>query len=113
VILHADLEAGLLTLVDPSDFGGFHVEVAGGDVTDRRLETVLAPHGRLNGDHAWIALGAVAALAGEAADDQWRAGFERMVTYARDNGFLDPSGTALRAHLETASPPSSDQHLGG
>ena len=102
MILHADLEAGLVTLIDPSDFRGFHVEVAGGDVTDGRLETVLAPHGRLHDDHAWIAVDAVAALAGEAADDRWRAGFEGMVAYARASGFLDASGTAIRAHLEAA-----------
>jgi hypothetical protein len=105
VILHADVEAGLVTLIDPSDFGGFHVEVAGGDVIDGRLETVLAPHGRLQDGDAWIAVDAVAALAGEAADDQWRAGFDGMVAYARDNGFLDASGTAIRAHLEAGRPP--------
>ena len=105
MILHADLEAGLVTLIDPSDFGGFHVEVAGGDVTDGRLETVLAPHGRLHDGHAWIALDAVATLAGEAADDQWRAGFDAMVAYARDNRFLNASGTTIRAHLEPARPP--------
>ncbi len=48
---------------------------------------------------------AVATLAGQAADDQWRAGFDAMVAYARDNGFLDASGTAIRAHLEAARPP--------
>jgi len=104
VIIHADLDAATLTLVDAADFRGFHVAVTGGDVGDERLVAVLAPHGRLDGDHAWIDVDAVTALAGDAADDDWRAGFDGMVAYARDKGFLDVSGTAIRAHLEPAYP---------
>lgn len=100
MIIRADLDARSVTLVEPVDFGGFHVAVAGGDVGDERLGEVLSPHGRLDGDHAWIDVDAVAALAGEAADDDWRAGFDGMVAYAREQGFLDDSGRALRAHLE-------------
>jgi hypothetical protein len=100
VIVHADLDTASVTLRDPADFRGFHVAVAGGPVDDSRLATVLDPHGRLEGDHAWIAVDAVIALAGPAADDEWRAGFEGMVAHARDQGFLDEAGTAIRAHLE-------------
>jgi hypothetical protein len=102
VIIRADLDAGTVTLLEPADFGGFHVAVAGGDVDDERLGAVLAEHGRLDGEHAWIDVDAVADLAGEAADDDWRAGFDGMVAYARDKGFLDDSGTVIRAHLEPA-----------
>jgi hypothetical protein len=100
VIIHADLDTATVTLVDPGDFRGFHVAVAGGDTDDGRLAAVLAPHGRLDGDHAWISTDAVIALAGAAADDDWQAGFDGMVAYARDKGFLDADGTAIRAHLE-------------
>jgi hypothetical protein len=102
VIIHADLDASTVTLVEPGDFRGFHVAVAGGTTHDERLATVLAPHGRLDGEHAWITTDAVIALAGPAADDEWQAGFDDMVAYARDKGFLDESGTAIRAHLESA-----------
>jgi len=100
VIIHADLDTAIVTLVDPADFRGFHVAVAGGSTDDERLAAVLAPHGRLDGEHAWISTDAVAALAGPVADDEWQAGFGGMVAYARDKGFLDESGTAIRAHLE-------------
>ena len=102
MIIRADLEAGSVTLLEPADFRGFHVAVAGGDVTDERLGPVLAPYGRLDGDHAWINVDAVAALAGDDADDHWRAGFDGMVAFARDNDFLDDSGSAIRAHLGAA-----------
>ena len=100
MIIHADLDRATVTLVDPADFRGFHVAVAGGSTDDGRLADLLAPHGRLEGDHAWITSEAVVALAGPAADDEWQAGFDGMVAYARDKGFLDESGAAIRAHLE-------------
>jgi hypothetical protein len=102
VIIRADLEHATVTLEDPADFRGFHVAVAGGDVDDERLGVVLTPHGRLDGEHAWISAEAVIALAGDAADDEWRSGFDAMVAYARDKGFLSEDGTAIRAHLEPA-----------
>lgn len=102
MIIHVDLDAATVTLVDHADFGGFHVAVAGGDVDDERLPAVLAPHGRLDGAHAWIDVDAVVALAGSGADAEWRTGFGGMLAYAREKGFLDDAGTAVRAHLEAA-----------
>jgi hypothetical protein len=102
VILLADLDDAVLTLQEPSTFTAFHVAVAGGEVDDDRLAEVLAPHGRLDDGHAWIGVDAVVALAGDVVDDDWRAGFDAMVGYARDNGFLSPDGTELRAHVKHA-----------
>lgn len=103
MIVHTDLRSGRITLEQPDDFTAFHVAVAGGDVADERLAGALAPHGRLEGDHAWIEVDAVRALAGEAATTEaWQAGFDAMVDYARSKGFLDGSGDAIRAHLEPA-----------
>jgi hypothetical protein len=102
VIIHVELDGGAVTLVDPADFRGFHVAVAGGGVDDPRLAQVLAPHGRLDAEHAWIATDAVVALAGQEVDEGWTAGFDAMVAYARDKGFLSDDGQSLRAHLETA-----------
>jgi hypothetical protein len=102
VIIRADLADGGVTLQDAGDFQGFHVEVSGGPVDDARLAEVLAPHGRLDGEHAWIGTDAVVALAGDDADDEWHRGFDAMVAYARDKGFLSEDGEAIRAHLESA-----------
>jgi hypothetical protein len=102
VIVHVDLDAAAVSLLEPADFLGFHVAVAGGAVDDDRVGPLLAPHGRLDGEHAWIATDAVVALAGDAADDAWHAGFEAMVDYARSKGFLAEDGSAIRGHLEAA-----------
>ncbi len=102
MIVRADLDASSVTLVDPDDFFRFEVAVAGGAVDDERLGPLLAPHGRMDGDHAWIDTGAIVALAGDAADDAWHAGFEAMVDYARSKGFLAEDGSAIRGHLEAA-----------
>jgi hypothetical protein len=102
VIVHTDLDARTVRLDEAGDFTGFHVAVAGGGPDDERLADLLAPYGRLDGDHAWIAVDAVVTLAGDEADDGWRAGFDGMVAYAREKGFLDERGTAVRAHLEAA-----------
>ncbi len=102
MIIHADLDAATVTLRDPADFRGFHVAVAGGPVDDDRLAAVLEPRGRLEGDHAWITTDAVVTVAGPGADADWQAGFDGMVAYARDKGFLDEAGAAIRAHLEAA-----------
>jgi hypothetical protein len=102
VILLADLDDAVLTLQEPSTFTAFHVAVRGGDTGDERLAGVLAPHGRLVDEHAWIAVEAVVDLAGDAVDDGWREGFDAMVAYARDSGFLSGDGTAIRAHLKPA-----------
>ena len=102
MIVHADLDVSSVTLVDPGDFFGFHVAVAGGDVDDVRLGPLLPPHGQLDGDHAWIDTGAVVALAGDEADDAWHAGFDAMLDHARAQGFLSDDGRRIRAHLEPA-----------
>lgn len=102
MIIDADLDAGAVRLRQPEDVKGFHVAVLGGPTDDPRLGDVLAPHGHLDGDHAWIRVDAVVALAGDAATEAWRADFDGMVAYARSKGFLSDDGTAIRAHLETA-----------
>jgi hypothetical protein len=99
VIVRADLRTGAVTLDEVDDVGGFHVEVAGGPPDDGRLAEALAPHGHVDGDHAWIRPEAVVALAGREHDADWRRRFDGMVAYAREKGFLDASG-AIRAHVE-------------
>lgn len=96
MIVRAEVGDGRVTLLDAGDFQRFHVEVIG---EARDLAPVLRPYGDLDGDHAWLRLDAVEALAGE-VDDAWREGFAAMVDYARREGFLSADGTAIRAHLE-------------
>lgn len=100
MIIRADLDASHVTLVDPDDFRGFHVAVTGGGADDDRVDAVLARFGRLDGDQAWITVDAVVLLAGRPDDDEWRAGLDGMVAYAREKGFWDEASGAIRAHIE-------------
>jgi len=87
-------------LRDVDNFRDFKVVVLGtGDRS--RLAGALEGIGRLDGDDAFLDIAAVKELAGERArDPEWLASFDGMVEYARSKGWLDPGGTALRAHCE-------------
>ncbi len=55
--------------------------------------------------NAFIAVDAVRRLAGDlAADPEWTAGLEKMLAYASSKGWMDPSGTAIQAHVEWSKP---------
>jgi hypothetical protein len=98
--LGASAEAALL---EPDDFRSFKVVVRGGPADDPALANAIAPHGRLEGDHAFLRIDAVEALAGDRSDDPaWKEGFAAMVDYARGHGWVDDAGTAIRAHIEAA-----------
>jgi len=97
VIIRVDTDTARVALAEPQEFTRFHVEAGGnGD-----LAAALAPHGTVEGDHAWIRLDALERLAGE-VDEGWRRGFGEMTTYAADHGFLSEDGEAIRAHVERA-----------
>jgi hypothetical protein len=77
--LRADLN--VTELHEPDDFGAFKV---------------VAPA------HVWISPEEIERLAGERAQDpSWRQGFERMLAYAREHGWVDERGF-VRAHVEPA-----------
>jgi hypothetical protein len=88
-------------LRDVKNFRTFKVVARG---PQERLPRALEGLGRFDrsGD-VFVDIAAVKALAGELArDPQWLSSFEAMVEYARAQGWVDESGTALRAHCERA-----------
>ncbi|GAB2734236.1 hypothetical protein [Amycolatopsis magusensis] len=90
-------------LADPDDCTRFHVEVSA-DLAGDRLRGLLAEHdlGKLDedGDHLFVATGALRALAGDRVGDDWATRFDGMLSYAASKGWLDQSGTHVRAHIE-------------
>ena len=88
-------------LDEPDDFKRFHVAAHGGADADR-LARVLADHdcGRLDGDDVWVQVEAVRRLAAGRVGAGWESDFAAMVEFARDKGWLDASGNAIRAHVE-------------
>ena len=88
-------------LDEPDDCRRFHLAAIGGADPDG-LDRVLTEHemGRLDGDDAWVQVDAVRRMAAGRVGATWESDFTAMVAFARDKGWLDPSGTAIRAHVE-------------
>ena len=103
----ADLTAAppSAVLADPDDLGSFKVLALGPEQDAAGLARTLEGVGTLTDDgHAFIAVDAVRRLAGARADDpDWNAGLEKMLAYAGSKGWMDPSGTAIQAHVEWSS----------
>ena len=68
-------------LLEAGDFSRFHVVA--------------------RGDHTFVPIDRLQALAGELADDPaWKSQLAGMVEYARSKGWVNDAG-AIRAHIET------------
>ena len=93
-------------LDEPDDCRRFHVAalVAAkhGEAGPDRLGQVLADHqaGRREGDDVWVQVEAVRRLAAGRVGVTWERDFAAMLEFARDKGWLDASGKAIRAHVE-------------
>lgn len=89
------------TLEEADDFKSFKVVapavLAGG------LDDALGDLGWVaeDEDHVFLRVEAVRAIAGRGADEEWGKQFDGMISYADDKGWLDPTGTAIQAHVET------------
>jgi hypothetical protein len=63
--------------------------------------------GRVEGSHAWLHIGALRAIARPPHSCTWDERFQRAMAYAQSNGWTDPAGEFVRAHIE-ASPTDAD-----
>jgi hypothetical protein len=95
-----------VSLTDPHDLGSFKVLAQAAQPQPTELSRALDGVGTIAEDgNAFIAVDAVRRLAGDlAADPDWTAGLEKMLAYAGSKGWMDPSGTAIQAHVEWAEP---------
>ena len=97
-----------VTLEDPADTKHFHVSVLGSASTQQDPASLVyaalvdAAAGRLEGEHAWIAVDAVRRLAVGKVGPKWQDDLTAMIGYAQSNNFYDEPGNALRAHVEWA-----------
>jgi hypothetical protein len=92
-------------LDEPDDCKRFHVAARvapNGGADPDGLARTLAEHrvGRRDGDDVWVQIEAVRGLAAGRVGAGWESDFAAMLAFARDKGWLDPSGTAIRAHVE-------------
>lgn len=95
-----------VTLADPRDLGSFKVLAHAAQPHPGELRRALEGVGTVAEDgHAFIEVDAVRRLAGDLAEDPgWSEGLEKMLAYAGSKGWMDPSGTAIQAHVEWARP---------
>jgi hypothetical protein len=109
VELRVDLDSrpADIALAEPDVFDRLAVVVAGeGSRAD--LARATAGVGGLDedGEHLFIARGALRSLAGErAVSAVWMEGFDAMIGYAESKGWVDAEGR-VRAHVEWAGAPA-------
>ena len=90
------IEDGGVHMQDPSDFKAFKVVVKQGED-----DAAIAPVGRFeDADIAWIQMEAVRRLAGQAVDQGWEEGYDAMLAYAREKGWLLDARREIQAHVE-------------
>jgi hypothetical protein len=97
----------VVTLEEPDDTKRFQVTVVGGDSPDHDWPMLFgalvdAAAGRLEGGDAWIAVDAVRRMAQGRVGPEWDAELDAMLAYARTQDWLDPTGNAIRAHVDWA-----------
>lgn len=97
-----------VALADPDDLGSFRVLARAADADHDALARALDGVGTVAPDgHVFVAVDAVRRLAGErAVDPEWEAGFAKMLAYAESKGWMDDSGSAIRAHVDWTGPPA-------
>lgn len=91
---------GSLGLDQPAEFTAFDVRSTKPDVSF--VLEALGDDGASadEADHVFVMVAAVRRLAGSMVDDEWEAGFAKMLSYADSQGWLDESSTAIKAHIE-------------
>ena len=94
-----DVTASGVSLRELRVFDDFHVE-AGQDVDLAEALTLAAAGREIDGDvfisTSWIR-GVMAER--EDDDDEWHAGFEAMLGYARSRGWISEDGDGIRSHV--------------
>jgi len=98
VLIHVDPARQHFEVRDADDLKRFSVVVAG--VASSDVGGALAPLGRLESPtHAWVSITQLRAACGRDDDPTWCRAFDEMVQFAAAKGWLDQSGSELRAHL--------------
>ncbi|MFI0354209.1 hypothetical protein [Actinomadura sp. 9N407] len=89
-------------VTDPDDFTRFHVECGG--LTSQEFAALLKashdvePHEDQR--HVWVSVAFLHVQLGIADNTVRRDGLQRMLAFAAKNGWLNPSGTHIAAHIK-------------
>jgi hypothetical protein len=105
--LIVDGVAGLVTVDEAENLKALSVELR--DCSPARAAALLADRGlgRIEDGHAWLNIDALRAIARPPTSCTWDERFQRAMAYAHSNGWSDPAGEFVRAHIEP-SPTDAD-----
>lgn len=88
-------------LDEPRVFTALNVRAPARWRSSEELRAALTPVGALEDEHVWLRVAELQRLAGDHARERaWTEAFDAMLGYAREHGWLDERGIAVRAHLE-------------
>lgn len=100
MFVRVDVGAGRAELCDAEDLKGLRVDIVGGQGGEGDADEAaraLGELGHLDGEHAWLRIGALRAAG--PSDPAWQQQFDAMIDYARTKGWTDGAGS-VRAHVE-------------
>ena len=95
------VDNGTVTVAAPEDLRRLSVELH----RDQAGEAVLVLPGglgRIEGEHAFLDIEALRALARVTSSCTWDARFDQAMEYAREHGWTDVTGASVRAHVTSA-----------
>ena len=104
VYLLIDLTIDEVELAEPNDVKRLHVAVAHGSDRDHVARLLASTRaGRFvdgDDDHVWVSRAWLDERAEGRVAGRWSEDLDHMVTKAREHGWIDETGTHLRAHVE-------------
>lgn len=95
MIVVVDGACGHIALQDAENLKALSVQLRHCDAGNAQLGDL----GRIEGEHAWLDIDQLRALSPLAGDQAWNDGFDATMAYAGSKGWLNDSGTEVRAHL--------------
>jgi hypothetical protein len=98
--LIVDGAAALVTVDEAENLKALSVELRG--CSTAQATALLADRGlgRIEDGHAWLNIDALRAIARPPRSCTWDERFQRAMAYAQSNGWSDPAGDFVRAHIE-------------
>jgi hypothetical protein len=97
VIVVVDGGTGQVAMDDAENLRGLSVELR--SCAAGQADTLLGDLGRVDGEHVWLDIALLKALSPKAGEPEWAAGFDGVMGYAQSKGWIDETGTRVRAHV--------------
>ena len=91
--------AGGVRVEDAEELASLSLELR--DFAPGQVPALPPGLGRIDGEHAFLDIDALRALAPARRSCSWDGRFGQAMAYARRNGWTDPTGSLVRAHITT------------